>query len=313
MARCTAACAAREPEARVGQRTRGSRSAVRVARAPSSDVPRAVPPARPAGPDHPDAPDDVLPDARPRAGAAAGATACRSWVAHAVDSACSTSSPSRSDTGVQWSAMSEPTSCGQRPSTVASVSRGDHPRSSDTRETSRPNGCGSRSSGPGPDHRRRLPFARRATPDRSAAPLGGAGGRRLAGGTQRLTGEIRPSGAGVRPIGRAGQGLRLRRSGHALGQRSTHAVPRPGDNCPRIRPRRAVGEGRRTVVSAAHHQSGRSYPQYPQPCPQPWVIMLEALTWCSAAERPRDARSGRRSPQTGPRRGRPARRRRPRR
>src|SRR3954452_8985865 len=62
MARCTAACPLVNRR-HVSESGPGVASAVRVARAPSSDVPRTVPPARPAGPDHPDAPDDVLPDA----------------------------------------------------------------------------------------------------------------------------------------------------------------------------------------------------------------------------------------------------------
>ena len=126
-------------------------------------------------------------------------------------------------------------------------------------------------------HGRTTPRGRHATPPGRDPPLGRRGS----------------------PDRAWGQGLRLRPNGNALGQRSAHRCPQAWGQLPPIRPRRAVGEGRRTVVSAAHHQSDRSYPQYPQPCPQPWVIMLEALTWSSAAERPRDARSGRRSPQTG--------------
>ena len=45
----------------------------------------------------------------------------RICVAQAVDSACTSSSPSTSDTGSQWPAMSAPTICGQRPKTVALV------------------------------------------------------------------------------------------------------------------------------------------------------------------------------------------------
>ena len=105
----------------------------------------------------------------------------RSCVAHAVDSACSTSSPSRSDTGVQWSAISAPTRCGHRPSTVASVSRGDQPRSNETRATRRPNSCGSRSSGPGPTSADDAPRAGALAP----AHLGRSLGRLLRGGVAR--------------------------------------------------------------------------------------------------------------------------------
>ena len=146
----------------------GVASAVRVARAPSPDVPRPVPPRR-ADWARPPGCGARRPCPTPTAIRwSSWRDRVRSWVAQAVDSACSTSSPSRSDSGVQWSAMSEPTSCGQRPRTVASVSRGDQPRSSDTRATSRPNGCGSRSSGPGPGPP--APPARR--PAHHARPLG---------------------------------------------------------------------------------------------------------------------------------------------
>jgi hypothetical protein len=74
-------------------------------------------------------------------------------------------------------------------------------------------------------------------PARHARPfggsLGGSGGRRLTGGAQGLTSEIRPSGAGVRPIGRRDGVYDCVRTGMLSANGRRTAVPRPGDNCPR--------------------------------------------------------------------------------
>src|SRR3954469_7833943 len=82
----------------------------------------------------------------------------RSWVAHAVELARTVSSPSLSATGCACSATSSPTSRPHWAKTRAVVTLSFQPRSVTSRETSRPSGCGSRGSAPGPDQRRRRGF-----------------------------------------------------------------------------------------------------------------------------------------------------------
>ena len=178
----------------------------------------------------------------------------RSWVAQAVDSACSTSSPSRSDSGVQWSAMSGADQLGP-----AAQHRGvGQPRRpargpATPATTSRPNGCGSRSSGPGPDQPAPAPAQRRPAPRPARSPA-------------------------VRCAARCAEASRAARS--ASRARSAPRAPpvvRPavGCRCPQgwgqlagHRTRRAVRAARRAVVLPRQSPPVRSYPQYPQLCPQ---------------------------------------------
>src|ERR1700751_2381047 len=96
----------------------------------------------------------------------------RSCVAQAVDSADTLSTPSRSAVGVAWSAVWLPTTAGHWPTTVPSATRDDQPCFFATSRATLPNRCGSRLSGPGPDHRRRLlgPATRRGGGGRRAPP-----------------------------------------------------------------------------------------------------------------------------------------------
>ena len=94
-----------------------------------------------------------------------------------------------------------------------------------TRATSRPNGCGSRSSGPGPDHRRRL-LPARATPDRSAAARR-RGCRGLACRPQASRARSAPRGPGFARSdadGFAGASEGSTTSGRSI------LVPRPGNS-----------------------------------------------------------------------------------
>ena len=173
--------------------------------------------------------------------AASRASSCRcssrSWVAQAVDSACSTSSPSRSGSGGAVVGDVRADELGQRPSTVASVSRGDQPRSSDSREPVgrgaadrvvrariRTTGAGDR----GPRRRRRArprparpAAARRAGPPPPGPRAGPRGqGRRRARRRRRPESASCPQGWGQR--GRAiGPGGRFVR---AAGGRSAPSV-----------------------------------------------------------------------------------------
>src|ERR1700744_2520330 len=95
----------------------------------------------------------------------------RNWVAQAVDSAATVSTPSRKLVGVAWSAMFEPTTAGHRPKTAPSATRDDQPRFLATSRVTLARVCGSRASGPGPDHRR--PLALPAAPRPGAPPTPG--------------------------------------------------------------------------------------------------------------------------------------------
>ena len=118
----------------------------RAARGRGRTAGRAASSAR--GPTHLDPAHHVRRRRRRPAGRAAGAAAAaagwpRPWTRPAA--------PARrraAHRACSASATSGPTSSAQRPEHRAPVSRGYQPRSSDTRDTSRPNGCGSRSSGP---------------------------------------------------------------------------------------------------------------------------------------------------------------------
>src|SRR4051794_27856022 len=94
----------------------------------------------------------------------------RSWVAHAVDSADTVRTPSLSVVGVACAAICSPTTAGHRPNTDASATRPDHPRVFARSLVTAPNSCGSRPSGPGPDHRRRLVPATRRDDDPRPRP-----------------------------------------------------------------------------------------------------------------------------------------------
>src|SRR6202042_862789 len=85
----------------------------------------------------------------------------RNWVAQAVDSAATVSTPSLRAIGVAWAGIWWPTTDGQWPRTVPSATRPDQPRFFARSRTTRPIGCGSRMSGPGPDQLRRRPATRR--------------------------------------------------------------------------------------------------------------------------------------------------------
>src|ERR1700744_4917881 len=97
----------------------------------------------------------------------------RNWVAQAVDSAATVSTPSRKLVGVAWSAMFDPTTAGHRPKTAPSATRDDQPLFLATSRVTLARVCGSRASGPGPDHRRRLalPATRRPGGSRRRGPL----------------------------------------------------------------------------------------------------------------------------------------------
>src|SRR4051794_14327123 len=91
----------------------------------------------------------------------------RNWVAHAVDSADTVSTPSLSDAGAAWSAIWSPTTSRQRPNTAPSATRPDQPRLRATSLLAAPKVWGSLLSGPGPDQRRLLaaPPVRRGAGD----------------------------------------------------------------------------------------------------------------------------------------------------
>ena len=120
------------------------------------------------------------------------AASIRSWVAQAVDSASTVSSPSSSLIGRLCWAMSAPTTFSQAPKTVASAAGFCQPRAFISRSSTAPNSCGSRGSGPGPEYprsRRRLVRPRRRR-------------RRLAGRPARVLrsdrpGQLRPDASGA--------------------------------------------------------------------------------------------------------------------
>ena len=186
--------------------------------------------------------------------------------------------------------MSSPTSCGHRPNTVAG--QPGRPASlRDTREANLPNGCGSRSSGPDPDQRRRLPFGRRAAPDvrpsarRPRLPPSRPRATPLARDRNPRRSSRRPYGSAERPSGPAAVG---------------DPVPRPGTTAPGS----PAAGGRRGVdgrsFRAAHHQWSRSYPHYPQGCPQPVRDHASVADVASAVRPPRALDPHRPSPRTAP-------------
>ncbi|SHV45782.1 Uncharacterised protein [Mycobacteroides abscessus subsp. abscessus] len=78
-----------------------------------------------------------------------------------MDSAATVSTPSFNAVGVACAAICSPTTASHRPNTAPSETRDDHPRRFAKSPAALPNNCGSRASGPGPDHVRRPPATRR--------------------------------------------------------------------------------------------------------------------------------------------------------
>ena len=196
--------------------------------------------------------------------AASRASSCRcrvrSWVAQAVDSACSTSSPSRS--ADRRAVVGDVRADQLRPAARARWRRSAAATSRGPATPGRPAGrtaAGRARPGPDPDHRRRRP----RTPRPPAAP-----GRGALGGRWRHAAP-RPPAPRAGPPGRGRP--RARRPSHD--RQSSCVVPRAGDNRWAIGPGERFAAARRAVVLPRQHHWCRSYPQYPQRCPQPCAIM----------------------------------------
>ena len=296
-ARCTAVCPVHRATPLSDRRRPGSRSAVGVARAPAADgvAVRAASSGRWARPPGSAAPRPCRP--RPRAGRAGRAAAC----------AAASPTPS-----------TPPAAPAPRRAATAACSgrrcRSRRAGASDRGRSRRSAGATSR--GPARRGRRAGPAAAgRGRPDRaptSAAAGSSAGGPRP---TARRTVRRREPprfpapraappeqdqllGARCSPDRSRRTGLPSPTNGHRRDQRSASRRPQPWGQLHCCHPRRTVAAHRWTVVRAAHHQSSGSYPQYPQPCPQPGSIMPEALTSCSVEATASRGRSGRHSPQS---------------
>ena len=140
------------------------------------------------------------------------AASSRSWVAQAVESAATVSSPSVSDSGVVWAASSGPTISAHRPNTEPVAAASVHPWSPIRPSIAAVSGCGS-------SRRSRRP-ERPGEPGRAGEP-GGPAGRSVPGPAGR---------AGLFPLARDSALARCSAS-RASRARSGAACWRPG-RCP---------------------------------------------------------------------------------